>query len=182
MKLDSILLAGVGVVILLIIAGLGLGAVMIFFGDEGTPGKNATTVKYQCYNGNIVSKLSDCPRITVTTVEGGVVSTCQTSASRPSATCAKCDCLTRPTTSPPTTLCIACSSAASCGSARTDRICKAGELNGVSYDVWDVTYSPLCSNGCCIWASARNPKATCTDTQTCINGTCVQRPDTSEEE
>lgn len=176
MKLDNILLLVVGVVIVLILLGLGVGVFMIFFGGGEPP--QDTLVKYQCYDGDIVSKLSDCPKVSTTRAS---VSTIITSGSCPTvASCPKCDCITRPTTSPPTTLCVHCTTASGCGQAYSELICKSGESGGVSYDTWEVTYTPACTNGCCIWTSSRAPKSTCTDTEICVNGTCVLRPETGE--
>ncbi|MBM3308771.1 MAG: hypothetical protein FJY77_00805 [Candidatus Altiarchaeales archaeon] len=183
MKLDHILLMVVGIVILLILLGLGVGVLMILSGgEEGGGGgtQPSTVIKYQCFDGKVVSQLSDCPKVS-TLVSS--VSTAVTSVSCPVTTRCPlvCDCITRPTTSPPTTLCIHCTSASSCGAAYSESICKAGESGGVDYDVWEMTYTPACSSGCCIWTSSRTPKAACLNTETCINGTCVLRPDTSGE-
>jgi hypothetical protein len=176
MKLDHILLAVVGVVIVLILLGLGVGVLMILSGgEEGGGGTQPSTVlKYQCFDGKVVSQLSDCSKATTLSSS---VSTAVTSVSCPVTTrCPMvCDCITRPTTSPPTTLCIHCSSSAGCGQAYTNSTCKSG-------DVLEITYTPTCSSGCCLLTQSTSVKATCSENQICQDGACVTRPDTEEEE
>jgi hypothetical protein len=174
------LLVAVGAVILLILVGLGIGVVMMMSGNEDNTTQDSTLLKYQCYNGNVVSKLSDCPKVTTTQVS---VSTAVTTVLHSSATsCPKCDCLVyKTTTSPPTTICTHCTSASSCGHSYTQLICKQGEYSGVSYDVWEVTYTPTCENGCCLSVSSRLPKATCNDNEICQDGACIALQETPEE-
>lgn len=176
MKLDHILLLLVGVVIIIIIFFLGVGIVMIILGSEDPvePDENPL-VKYQCSNGRFVSKKSDCPKVTTTLASA---STVVTSVSCPVTTvCPKCDCgdgvTTRPTTSPPTTLCKPCSPTAvlaNCGLAYYDLTCKNG-------DSWRVDYSPICGDGCCKWTSSPALQTECRSDETCLDGKCVLRED-----
>lgn len=171
MKVDSVLLVAVGVVLLLVLLGLGVGVFMVFFGEENSTGQNVTLVKYQCYNGKVVSKLSECPGVS-TTVAG--VSSIISSGSCPVVTtCPRCDCITRPTTSPPTTLCIACTSKSTCGQTYSDIRCKDGVPS-------DVTYAPDCRNGCCIWTSTEVLKVECASGMMCKDGVCVPEPESED--
>jgi hypothetical protein len=88
-------------------------------------------------------------------------------------TCPRCDCITRPTTSPPTTLCTACTSKSTCGQTYSDLTCK----NGVPYEV---TYAPDCRDGCCIWTSTPVAKAECASAEMCKDGVCVPAPESEE--
>lgn len=182
MKSDNMMLLGVGVVVLLILFVLVAGLLMITFGGEQPSVENNNIVKYQCTDGKIVSKLSECPKVTTTIASASSVVT-RTSASGvtsigPGASCPKCDCVTRPTTTPPTTMCIPCASASTCGSPSSEVICKEGESGGISYDTWDVTYMPACSSGCCMWTSSRTPKSSCKDNEVCLKGACIVRNET----
>jgi len=174
MKLDNILLVVVGVIILLILLGLGIGVLMLLSGGEENGGGTQpnTVIKYQCFDGSVVSKVSDCPK--VSTKSSSVSTVATVASSQAPVSCPKCDCITRPTTSPPTTLCIHCSSASGCGQAYSNLSCKSG-------DVLESTFTPKCTNGCCIWESSSNIKAICTSDQICQDGACVTRPPDEEE-
>lgn len=177
-------LMGVGIILLILLFALVAGLLMVSFGGEQQTVENNTIVKYQCMNGNIASKLSECPKVTTTlTSASSVVSFTSasgvTSSPAVAGSCPKCNCVTRPTTSPPTTLCIPCASASTCGSSSSQIICKTGDSGGITYDTWEVTYTPSCSSGCCIWTSSRTPKSTCKDTEVCLGGACTSRNETS---
>ena len=183
MKSDNMVLLGAGVVVLLLLFALVAGFLMVTFGGEETAVQNGTIVKYQCMNGNVVSKLNECPKVTTTIaqVSSSVARTSTPGVTNPEVTsCPKCDCVTRPTTTPPTTLCIPCASASTCGSPSSETICKSGESGGISYDTWEVTYTPSCSNSCCLWTSSRTPKSACAASEVCLKGACVARNETAE--
>jgi len=167
MKLDTVILMLIGVVILLIVLGLGTGVVMVFMGGEENTTENDTLIKYQCYNGEIVSKLSKCPALPTST-QSSVLSTV---SCPPTTSCPKCNCQgsTMRTTIPTTTLCTPCVSSTSCGSSTSELICRNG-------DSWRVTYNPSCSNGCCIFVSSPALNRECADNEICQSGSCVNAP------
>ena len=177
MKLDNVLLVVVGAVILLILVGLGIGAAMLFFSGNENPVQNGTIIKYQCSNGNIVSKINECPKVAttlLTAISGGSTVVTQAGCVCPTAvSCPACGCTTRPTTSPPTTLCVPCSIPSTCGQTRSDMICKSSVPT-------EVVYTPVCSSGCCMWSSTYSLKTECTGDQICLAGACVQRDNTNE--